>query len=215
MILYAPSRASSTWKLVLVNKELRMANPHDTPVPENTVVFMHMPYDRAGVLKGWHAGRGRPPPAPAPEQTPICLGKEGFDSQLSSPSSVTEVCSAGVGRGAYDQAPQANRKAMQAMAWWQQKANHKSEVGHEHFAHTWKYCPNVAFDSAPDGAEIACWKLSDYENLQTSERAAVNMETQQHDLPFALAFEKLHGRSASYSSSTLMCPAQNHPSVGL
>lgn len=42
MILYAPSRASSTWKLVLVNKELRMANPHDTPVPENTVVFMHM-----------------------------------------------------------------------------------------------------------------------------------------------------------------------------
>ncbi len=31
-------------------------------------------YGRAGVLKGWHAGRGRPRSALAPEQTPICLG---------------------------------------------------------------------------------------------------------------------------------------------
>lgn len=42
MMLYAPSRVSSTWKLVLVNKQLRMANPLDTPAPGGTVVFMHM-----------------------------------------------------------------------------------------------------------------------------------------------------------------------------
>ena len=44
MMLYAPSRVSSAWKLVLVNKELRMASPLETPVPKNIVDVMHMGY---------------------------------------------------------------------------------------------------------------------------------------------------------------------------